>query len=227
MENYISIKVLADNIMRHPLLQDVSFEQIVKYMLEFIRIIGAPKIFEEKTKILKIEDYRTSLPCDLVEIIQIKDLFTGACMRYSTNNFFHGKDKTCESDYTFKVQNNIIYSNREEGDIEISYRAVMVDEDGYPMIPDNSKFSRALEYYIKKQWFTILFDLGKIQPVVLQNTQQEYAFYVAQASSDLKMPSLSEMESITNAWTSLVARNNEFIRGFRNTGSKELVKVQS
>ena len=40
------------------------------------------------------------------------------------------------------------------------------------------------------------------------------------------MPTLSEMESISNMWTSLLAKNNEFKKGFKHTGAKELIKVQ-
>lgn len=53
---------------------------------------------------------------------------------------------------------------------------MMLDKDGYPMIPENSAFIKALELYIKKAWFTILFDMGKISQGVLFNTQQEYAW---------------------------------------------------
>lgn len=56
-----------------------------------------------------------------------------------------------------------------DGEIEIAYRAIAVDEDGYPLIPDRSPFTRALELYIKKQCFTILFDLGKINQAVYSN----------------------------------------------------------
>jgi len=43
----------------------------------------------------------------------------------------------------------------------------MIDEEGLPMIPDNPIFLKTLELYIKKEYFTILFDMGKISPAVL------------------------------------------------------------
>jgi hypothetical protein len=42
-----------------------------------------------------------------------------------------------------------------------------LDDEGYPLLPDEPTFLRALELYIKKQWFTILFDMNKISPAVL------------------------------------------------------------
>ena len=78
----------------------------------------------------------------------------------------------------------IIYTSIKEGTIEIAYQAIILDEEGLPVIPDNSKFIRALEAYIKKQWFTILFDTGTIQGPILQNVQQEYAWAVGACETE-------------------------------------------
>lgn len=75
----------------------------------------------------------------------------------------------------------MIYTSIEKGEIELAYRAIMVDHDGYPMIPDDGTFAIALGLYIKKRHFTILFDTGKISHQVLANTQQEYCWAVGQA----------------------------------------------
>ena len=94
------------------------------------------------------------------------------------------------------------------------------------MIPDNSKFLRALEAFIKKEWFSILFDLGKIQPAVLQNIQQEYAWRVGQMNMEFTLPSVSEMESISNMLNQLIPRTNEFRKGFKNLGNREYMRDQ-
>lgn len=226
MDKTISIKVLGDRIMQHPLMQDIAFEQIISYTLDFIRIIGVPKIFLEKIELIPVKEYRAVLPCDLVEIIQVREQCRDFCMRASTNTFHVTDHEPNPYEYTFKVQGDILYTNLREGTLEIAYRAVAIDEEGYPLISEDPVFIRALETYVKKQWFTILFDLGKIQPAVLQNVQQEYAFYVGQAQNKLVMPTLSEMESLSNMWTSLLHKTNEFKTGFKTTGAKELLKVQ-
>lgn len=115
-----------------------------------------PTIFIEKTTELKIENYRAMLPCDFHEIIQVRTNlekcghYISGVFRYSTDNF-HMSDKTHESpDLTYKIQGRVIYTSIKEGTIEIAYRAIAVDDEGYPLIPDKSSFSRALELYIKK-----------------------------------------------------------------------------
>ena len=182
-------------------------------------------IFEDKTEILEIEEYRAMLPNDFHNMLQVRTAFNGRTIQLinSTDNYHTSTNKS-NMDYTYKVQGNIIYTSFKEGNIEIAYQSIKVDEEGYPMIPDNSSFTRALESYIKKQWFTILFDLNKINNAVLQNAQQDYAFNVGQAQSDLVRPTIDQMESITNMWNSILPGKHHST-GFAFLGSKEQIKT--
>lgn len=227
---YISIRQLLSDITEHPLLKDVSFERVVNYIVHFIRIVGMPKEFKETVENIEIKEYRGILPCDLESIIQVRTV--PKCgdkykvLRYSTDSF-HMSDKKQDSyDLTYKVQGNVIYTSMKEGTIEIAYRAIPVDSDGYPMIPDNSAFIRAAELYVKKQVFTILFDLGKITPQVYNNTCQDYSFAVGQAQSELIKPSIDEMESLKNSWCTLIPRTTQHKSGFVNNGVQEKIKNQ-
>ena len=230
MIKYISIKEILDNLLDHPMLRDVSFERAVNYTQSFIRIVGCPKIFEEKTAIIEIEDYRGVLPCDFNEIIQVRTHNTCdnnyKVFRYSTDNFHMSEDKQESLDLTYKIQGNVIYTSMKEGTIEIAYNAFAIDSEGYPLIPDNSAFIRALELYIKKQCFTVLFDLGQINQAVYQNVRQEYAWAVGQAQSDLIRPTIDQMQAITNSLNTLIWRTTEHNSGFVNNGSAEKIKLQ-
>ena len=199
---YISIKQILDDLLAHPLLRDLSLERAVDYAVHFIRIVGMPKLFSEKVETIKIEDYRALLPDDYYNIIQVREAKSNALLKHSTDSHHMGDEKLNNNSY--KIQGNIIYTSLRDGELEVSYRALLIDEEGYPLIPDNSSFIKALELYIKKQYFTILFDLGKITAQVLNNTQQEYAWYVGQCQSDLVRPTWDEMKSITSMWNNIV-----------------------
>ena len=180
MDKYISLKVIMDNILDHPMLKDVSFERAINYTQSFMRIVGCPRIFEEKVALIDIKDWRGILPCDFNDIIQVRthsncDQKNYKVFRYATDNFHMSNNKQDSFDLTYKIQGNVIFTSMKEGTIEIAYNAFAVDSEGYPLIPDNSTFIRALELYIKKQCFTVLFDLGKINQAVYQNVCQEYA----------------------------------------------------
>ena len=220
-EQYITIKTVLDKIMRHPMLQDISLETAVDYTIDFMRIVGVPTMFTEKVELIKVDKYRALLPCDYYKVIQIRKP-GGRALVYSTDSF-HMNNKG--NSMTYKIQGNIIYTSFEEGELELSYLAIEVDKDGYPLLPDNSSFTRALELYIKKQWFTILFDLGKIQPAVLQNTQQECAWAVGDCQSEFNRLTLDQMEAFSNSWRTMLLRTNEHSSGFANNGIRQQLKI--
>lgn len=199
---YISIKQILDDLLAHPLLRDLSLERAVDHAVHFIRIVGMPKVTSEKQVVIKIHEYRALLPTDYYGIIQVKEAKNGTILQSTRSGHHIGSNENIKNLYN--IQGNIIYTSLKEGELEISYKALLVDEDGYPLLPDNSSFIRALELYIKKRYFTVLFDMGKITPQVLNNVQQEYAWYVGQCQSDLVRPTLDEMKFITNTWNNII-----------------------
>lgn len=230
--NYINIREALSRVMRHPLLQDVTLEQAVQYTLDFIGIFGMPKMYQDKEEVVHIEEFRAKLPCDLISINQIKECKSGVCLRSMTDNFMPREyyDKNVgykvPQELTFKTQGQVLYTSFKTGDVSISYKALPVDKDGFPLLIDNSVFLRALEAYIKREVFTILFDMGKIQAAVLQNAQQQYAWLAGQLQSEFTIPSVSEMESIKRSWCTLIQRASSFNDGFRNNGNQEYIKLQ-
>ena len=220
-EQYINIKVVLDRILRHPLMQDLSLETAVDYTIDFMRIVGMPRMFTEKVVRIPIDKYRALLPCDYYQTIQVR-IPGGHALVYSTDSF-HMDNKGNPS--TYKIQGNIIYTSIESGELELAYLAISTDADGYPLLPDNSSFTRALELYIKKQWFTILFDLGKITSAVLQNTQQEYAWAVGDCQSEFNRMSIDQMEAFSNSWRTMILRDHQHSSGFIGDGSRQTLNI--
>lgn len=223
--NYISIKEVLSRLLRHPLLQDLSTEAAIQYTLDFFAAMGLPNIYADKVTTICIDNFRGILPCDLIAINQVRLARNGVCLRAMTDNFngTHSEDK---GELSFKTQGSIIFTSFKTGDIEISYKAIPTDDGGLPLLPDNPVFLKALELYIKKEWFTILFDMGKISPAVLQNTQQSYAFAAGQCNNEFMIPSVSEMEAFTRMYNTLIPRVNEFNKSFRHMGDREYIKMQ-
>lgn len=217
---YTNIRRIMDELNKHPLLSDITLEQVVSYLVTFINIFGIPKLYQDKETLVKIEQYRGLLPCDLISINQVMDCKTKLCLRSSTNTFTN-----CDNKYTFRVQGRAIITSLQEGEILVSYKSIPIDEDGFPLLIDNSVFIEALKEYIKKEYFSILFDLGKLNQAVLQHTEQRYAWLAGQLRSEFTIPSISEMESIKNMWTRPIQNNNEFYTGFKNLGNQEPLKV--
>ena len=223
--NYINIREVLSRIMRHPLLTDLNLETAIQYTLDFFAAIGLPNIYADKVTTICIDNFRGILPCNLIAINQVRLARNGVCLRAMTDNFngTHSEDK---GELSFKTQGSVIFTSFKTGDIEISYKAIPTDDEGLPLLPDNPVFLKTLELYIKKEWFTLLFDMGKISPAVLQNTQQEYAFKAGQCNNEFMIPSVSEMEAFTRMYNTLIPRVNEFSKSFRHMGDREYIKMQ-
>lgn len=222
-EQYISIRRILDDLMAHPMLQDLTMERAINYAVDFIRIVGCPQFYSEKIEQIEIDNYRGKLPCDFYSIIQVRDPNSHICYKHASDTFHTSGCK--HADITYKIQGNVIFTSTKEGTIEIAYNAYNLDEDGYIMLPDNSSFIRALEAYIKVKQFTILFDMGKMQAGVLQNAQQEYAWAVGDCQSEFNRMSIDEMESFTNSWRTLLIRDNQQREGFARLGNRQNIKV--
>lgn len=236
MAGYTNIQLVMDKVTRHPLLKDIPFETVIDYAVDFIRIVGTPPSFIEKTEEIDVKDYRGQLPCDFYEMIQVR--LASSCdkelelydkhpvFRYTTDSFHMSQHKAKRTDLTYKTQGGCIFTAPlRDGIIEISYMAMPTDDEGYPLLPDNSAYIRALEAYIKKQWFTIQFDLGKINQAIMAKADQDYAWAVGQAQTDLIRPTIDQMQSISNMWNTLIDRGQEHRKGFIHAGSKEHIKI--
>lgn len=229
MIQFISIKQVIDEVLVHPLLKDVGIERGIAYAIQFMRKLGIPKIFEEKVAEVKIEEYRGFLPCDFIAMTQVKDKSTGAMYRYATDTFHYYHDNNIKPhalDFTYKLQGNCIYTNLEDTEIIISYRAIKLDCDGFMMLPDNESFLSALKLYIKKECFAILFDEGKININVMQKADRDYAFAVGQAHNNLLIPSIDEMISLSNMLNQMIIKVSEPRKNFMNTGSPNNIKLK-
>ena len=200
---YTSIKRVLDDLLDHPLLRNLTLEQVIRHTLRFISLHGYPALYQDKITKISIKDFRGMLPCDLISIKQVKDDMTGICLRVMTDNFTPGlREKPSEEDRpedllnnvnvsdstyippmrrfteepSFKTQGRVIYTSFPDGVIEIAYKAIPVDEDGFPLLIDNETYLNALEAYIKVKIFTVMFDTGKIQGGILSNAQSDYAW---------------------------------------------------
>lgn len=272
-EQYTSIRVLHDRLTRHPLMQNLSMDMLIDYTIDFMRIVGVPTMFIDKVITEETDNYKIKLPCDYIELIQMKGHH--GMYRYSTDTFHlerkhhHGHTSTiahevfipehrqcqdcqhyatCQQYHyningvecialihgthhhtshkanTFIIQNNYIFLSHKHDCVDISYKALLTDEEGYPMLPDNSNFMRALQAYIKKEYFTVLYDMQIIQPQVLQQAQQDYAWAVGSCETDMNRITLSKAESLLNATVGMLNRSNEFNTAFESNGDPLIMK---
>lgn len=231
-DRYVSLKVVADQLLRNPLINGISFEAILGYCVDFLAIVGVPAHYVDNLYEIEYKDFRAPLPEDYIECNQL--LIDDRVARWATDTFhnLYGETKTTGNyclndklprsvDYTFTVNNSYIYLSKEKGKIKMSYRAIPVDEDGYPMIPDDPVFQRALRLFIEKEHCRILYLNEKLDINRFSKIEQDYAWAVGQWETSSRALNLSKAESLFNSWRTLIVRDIEFKNRFRNDGAKE------
>lgn len=248
---YTNIRRVLDDITDHPLLRDVTLEQVIRHTIRFISLHGYPQLYQDKINIVDIKDFRGLLPCDLISIIQVCDIGANVCLRAMTETFTPGLSHKPDmrnqpknllnntkfpvgtyippipeyrEEPSFKTQGRIIFTSFPEGRVEIAYKAIPVDEDGFPLLIDNETYLNALEAYIKVKVFTVKFDTGKIQAGVLSNAQTEYAWASHLLQSEMTTPSMAEMESMTRYLNTLIKPVKQFDNGFKDLGNREYLR---
>jgi len=226
----ISIKEVIGRVKRHKLLQSLPDETISDWSVEFLRLMNLNETFEEKLVSLEVKNFRTVLPDDFYEVIQVRtyrgDNGVPMYFRAMTDKFYQSENKKNAVPFTYKLQGKIMYiSPIPSCKVEITYKAIELDDCGLPCVPDDEKYLRALEAYIKMRRFTDLYDEGEIKRDVLDNAQTDYYFAAGACHTNMKMPTLDEMKGISNIVNSMLPRTRSHHRGYADAGTEEIYKI--
>lgn len=185
---------------------------------------------------IEIKNYRGKLPCGFIYIIQAIEGKSRIPMRTTTDTFHIGlqisentlgtqpnvpitsplivdenslsKDN-CSTDLTYSINDCYIFTNFEEGSVQLTYKAFPVDEDDRPLIPDNVSYIQAIKAYIAEKIGQKLWIQNKLTGDKFQYLQRERDWYVGKATTAGLMPTLDEAETWKNAFVRLIPNINQ------------------
>jgi hypothetical protein len=234
---YKSLGSVIWAVLKNPLASELTYEEAAEYSLECIKLLGAPVIYINKLHKVDLLSHKAELPCDLLYIEGV-EYFDGQtnepiAMREASNiyhldpeEFTNSNSQTHHNrnEFTYKIQNGIIFTSMSDGCIQISYKAIATDEEGYPLIPDNQKVQLALEYYILSRYLEPLWMMGKITDKAFEYIQQKRYFYVPSAYTSLTMPGIDKMETMMNTINRLIVNTTAHQNKFKKSGEKERLK---
>ena len=231
--NFISIKSVADRLMMNPLLKEINFEFIIDKTVECLRLVNMSPIYIDKLENIEIKNYSGNIPSDLMYVEQVYYNINGDLIPMQkgsdiVHQHYDKLKKGMSNDYkfTYSIGVSKIKTNIEQCSVSIAYKAMAVDEECYPIIPDNMKLIRCIESYIKYKWFDILNDMDKISDRKLNKAETEYCFNVAQAQNDLIMPDFTEMEEFVNNVRQILPNNRQFNERMKYLGNVEHIRIQ-
>ena len=176
--------VIASRVTKHPLLQDMNYEDIISMTVDVLRQVKIPASYVEKSCYKNIEEFKAEIPLEALNIRSVDyvdDIGNLVAMVKASDTRAKHISKTAAKTnnntyhYTYFLNNNRIHCNVEEGKVFIIYDTLELDSEGLPMIPDNISLIKAIENYIKASAFRVYADLGKItrETEVLTFTPEE------------------------------------------------------
>ncbi len=122
-------------------------------------------------------------------LLKLGNVDTKRCCTNTCANIYSNSQET------ITIQNGHIYTNFREGSIYISYNAFPIDtETGLPLIPDNVRIEKCIEYYIKKNIIESLWvnsDADVAQKMSYFN--QMYRDALSDAQYETKLPTFNNL----------------------------------
>lgn len=205
---------------------------------------------KEGLPLLDIVDYQAKLPCDMHTLNQIA-YSTSANgpfypMRYATGSysFNQGMSNSTSSeatntkintdlntslnfDYVYSVTGGYVKTNIKNGYLLISYQAIPVDSDNYPLVPNDESFKEALYWYINMKLSYPKWKNGEIRDAIYYDAKSSWNFYRKQAYAEAMMPNSDQLESIKNSWLKLIPEINANKTFFSTTGQQDIIYNQN
>jgi len=226
----ITVEDIMYRVYRNPILQNVRKVNIVEDIKTVLRLLDVPAHMEEKRIVVFVEEYRAKLPKDLHKVKVVTAMNVGGVtkrLKPSSDTRIEHQGKYRDqflSTTTYKVVPGWIYTDFKSGDIEIIYTGFSTDASGLPLIPDNESLILAILGYIKVQYFLERVETGELSMAILERAEQQYNWYIGQASNSLDMPTSDETESLFNALIRLIPDRNSFDTNDKFRSNKEILR---
>jgi hypothetical protein len=213
----ISSKAIIAKVMRDLKPGNTSWTiDALEWIGEALDFIGFHAGFEKKSKCLKVNSFRAALPCDFYDMHSVEKDGRPLILTSGSRSFEPSKltiERMRYPERTYSLNPNYIIAGFEEGELTLNYLAFPVDEDGFPMVPDNIYYKQALEWYIIRQ---MLMGGFKHEAFNYQFADQKWGHYCVAAQNDAAFPSVDKAQSFMNGWLRLapnVQLQEEFFNG--------------
>lgn len=167
-------------------------------------------------------------PMNYKPISHVSQLYTYNTMRQFEKVVGANVDKA-----QYFIKPGWLVTNKNKGYIKLAYKAIAVDERGYPLIPDLTSYQEAIYWYVVMKLSFPKFMEGtlsgkgsKYSAKYSQSSyyfiQQQWNFYRNQAYAEAMMPTADEMESIKNSWHQLIPDMNAKDTFFEHQNEQEM-----
>jgi hypothetical protein len=147
-------------------------------------------------------------------------------LQYGASNFHRSMhcegcvNENIQYEETYIVDCGYIKTSFDSGKICLSYMAFPIDDDCYPLVPDDISYKEAMFWYIYKKILLSAPDF-KNNGIDYSFAEQQWKYYCTQARNAANYPDIDRAESFMNQWVRLIPNINVHDLGFENLNTRE------
>lgn len=213
-------------------LTEIQEDDCIEWIADALSMIGSYAQYNETNVILELEDGKAKLPNNFYKLIDIR--YNNRPLMWSSNSFVRDYAcdgclipqpcKSCDM-HSFYINGSYLITDIKEvspsNKICISYLGVAVDEEGYPLIPDDIYFFKACVAYVTHRMDYREWRKGNITDKVFQKSESEWLFYVNSARGAANMPNAAQLENLKSVWVRLIPKQDSYYSAFKNINDPE------
>jgi len=246
--NYTNVREVIEGLYRdYGHQEELDLWDMIEWCGEALDLIGAHQQYVTMVEDWQVCNYRYALPCNLISLNQIS--YNGFPLKYaagvfgpasnaddstyvidgeevSSDNFPRYNAEQVNMDHRYYINAAYLVTSFEEGCLMVSYTATKVDEDGFPMIPDDILFKKALKSYCQMMLDRKDWRRQRLSEAVYRDSQRDWEWYVRSARGKAQMPNIDKMESIKNQWVRLKPNQNSYNTFFSDMNTPERKKLK-
>ena len=211
-----SSKVVINKLYRDLFLEDPSYEHdFIEWMGEALAFIGAATQLVQVEEELEVLDFQANLPTNLVTLNQVKMKTEDDKWKLISYNptTFQPHDDDFENFYVtteeyFTLKPNVIQTSFEVGDLKVSMKQIAVDDEGYPLIPDNQYYREALFWFCYKKMLLRGYK-SRVEEINYFFADEKWKFYCSAARNQANYPDISGYQRFRDIWVGLM--DNQYL----------------
>lgn len=212
-----------------------TISNIISDNIQVIRnkITNFQTLLETETDLIKIETYtdaianlNTQLVAEIGKINADTTVLDSSTNSIIPNNNLIGTSKNnrhTPADYNINFDN--ITTAFKDGTIIIQYLSIPVDEEGFPLIPDDISYRDALFWKVAYQLSLRGFEFKAKQLNDINFTRNKWNFYCIQSRANANMPDLEMMETLKNQFIKLKPNYHEYFNNFSTLGKGQYIAL--
>lgn len=179
--NYISIDSIIEKINRNHIPGgEWNLDEIKEWTYDALSKINTPQARIKSIVTLEVADCKTRVPADVEVIEKVINTEDETVIEKSIYN-------RELKDNTYISNGGYLYFNFDAGEVTLNYYTAPIDDEGFPLIPDDNYYISAIESFILYMIGKRSFWKGKILQNQLAMLEQEWLFYLPAAITSQKM----------------------------------------